>query len=257
MNPLIPLGALLAGIVMLAAGLLKRGSANAFKSILCSPIAELNGGERVFITGKATAPVHTRAPVSGDSCVFYTEAVDRTYRRHQVGSGIGDRHTERVNTRAYGGFFVSDGSGTALVVPNYDVLDLNKPATVKDDSLSDMSGSTRRTERLILEGDAVTVLGTPRTLGDFMRYLRANSGLDMPAPLVERLLKMEKEEAGASLQCFFGQGVERVADVAHADYVAGTANSAAFLLKLGAILAASGLAFLLYILKTAVPAQDF
>jgi len=39
--------------------------------------------------------------------------------------------------------------------------------------------------------------------------------------------------------------------------VAGTANSAAFLLKLGAILAASGLAFLLYILKSAAPSQDF
>ncbi|PIU19573.1 MAG: hypothetical protein COT18_06860 [Elusimicrobia bacterium CG08_land_8_20_14_0_20_59_10] len=257
MTPLIPLGALPAGIVMLVAGLIKRGSANAFKSIPCSPIAGLKGGERLFITGKATAPVHTRAPVSGDSCVFYTEAVDRTYRRHQIGSSLNERHTERVNTRAYGGFFVRDGSGTALVVPHYDVLDLTKPATVKDDSLSDMSGSTRRTERLILEGDAVTVLGTPRNLGDFMRYLRANSGLDMPAPFVEQLLKMEKEEAGASLQCFFGQGVERVSDVEHTAYVAGTANSAAFLLKLGAILAASGLAFLLYILKSAAPSQDF
>ena len=254
MNPLIPLGALLVGIVLIIFGLIKRGSANEYKAIPCSPITGLRDEERAFITGTATSPVHTRAPVSGESCVFYLEVVDRVHRDHGGRSGsMGHNHKSRVSEKAYGGFLVKDGSGSALVVPHYGTLDLNKPETVKDDSLIDTDGSMTRTESVINEGETVTVLGRPRPLSDFMRYMRGNSGLDIPAAFLEQLLKLEAGEEGSSMMCFFGQGVEKVSDVAHADYVAGTANSASFLLKLGAALAVSGAGFFLYLLKAAAP----
>ena len=248
---LFPLLALAGGMVLLVMGLIKSGRARAYKKIPCVPAASPAGGERRFISGQAHSPVRTGAPVSKAVCVFYLEKIDRKEPNYSRQGGDADHWVRRENN-VYGAFFLRDGSGEALVVPTAVSVDLSKPEASESDDLplsGGNSGAVRKSELIISEGETVTVLGTPGTLGEFLQYLRQNTDRSLPADLLAELLRLEKEPGSSGLPCYFGDGIERVSDRAHGDYIAGTASSGAFLLQLGALLAAGGAVFLVYALK--------
>lgn len=248
---LFPLLALAGGAVLFVMGLIKRGRARAYEKIPCTPAGSLAGRERQFISGKAHSPVHATAPVSKAACVFYLEKVDRKEERYSSQGGDSG-HWVRRDNNAYGGFFVSDGSGAALVVPTAESVDLSKPEASESDDLplnGGNSGAVRKFEAIISEGETVTVLGAPRPLSEFLQYLRQSTDKSLPADLLAELLRLEKEPGAAPLQCFFGDGVERVSDRAYGDYIAGTASSGASLMQIGGLLAAGGAGFLVHALK--------
>lgn len=236
---------------MLIMGLTKRGRARAYKKIPCLPAGSTAGGERRFISGKAHSPALTGAPVSKAACVFYLEKVDRKEPNYSRQGGDAEHWVRRENN-VYGAFFLRDGSGEALVVPTAASVDLSKPEASESDDLplsSGRSGAVRRSELIISEGETVTALGTPGTLGEFLRYLRRNTDRSLPADLLAELLRLEKEPGTKDLPCFFGDGIERVSDRSYGDYIAGTESSGTFLLQLGGLLAAGGAVFLVYSLK--------
>ena len=102
---------------------------------------------------------------------------------------------------------------------------------------------------MIRENEDITIMGTPRPLGEFMKYLRLNDQLHMPSDFVKQLVEMENAPASGGMWCFFGDGVGTVADVPYGAYVAQTASSAASLLLAGAVIAAIGAFALLHALK--------
>lgn len=246
-----PLFALAGGAVLLVMGLIRRGRARAYKKIPCVPAGSAAGGERRFISGKAHSPVQTGAPVSKAACVFYLEKVDRKEPNYSRQGGDAEHWVRRENN-VYGAFFLRDGSGEALVVPTAASVDLSKPEASESDDLplsSRNSGAVRRSELIIAEGETVTALGTPGTLGEFLLYLRRNTDRSLPADLLAELLRLEKEPGTKDLPCFFGGGIERISDRSYGDYIAGTESSGTFLLQLGGLLAAGGAVFLVYSLK--------
>lgn len=237
---------LLAGVVMLGIGFSRRSSAGALRSVPCRYINALVPGERQFISGKARSPVRMESPLSKQDCVFYHEQVEE-YRfrvssgRHSAGHG----RWERVADNFYGAFYVDDPTGTALVLPGYDSLDLGKPELKMDESLQ-----RRRSERAILQGETVSALGSPRKIGELIQYLRQSPGTKLSPELLAELMRLEADPAAAALPCFFGRGLEKLADQPCADYVAGTGESASSMLRTGGVLAAAGAGLVLYSLKT-------
>jgi len=237
---------LLTGLVLAGVGYSRRSSAGSMGAVPCRYMNALVPGERQFISGKARSPVKMQSPLSKEDCVFYHEQVDE-YRFEMSNSrrSAGRGRWERVADNFYGAFFVDDPTGTALVLPGGDSLDLGKPELTLDESLE-----RRRTERAILQGETVSALGFPRRLDEMIQYLRQAPGIKLSPELLGELLKLEKDPASASLPCFFGRGLEKLADQPCADYIAGKGESASGLLRTGWVLAAAGGALLLYSLKT-------
>jgi hypothetical protein len=236
---------LLAGLVLAGVGYSRRSSAGAMGAVPCRYLNALVPGERQFISGKARSPVKMQSPLSKADCVFYHEQVEEY--RFEVGRGhrsAGRGRWERVADNFYGAFFVDDPTGSALVLPAGDSLDLGKAELTLDESLE-----RRRTERAILQGETVSALGFPRRIDELIQYLRQAPGVKLSPELLGELLKLERDPACASLPCFFGRGLEKLADQPCADYIAGKGESAAGLLRTGWVLAAVGGALLLYSLK--------
>lgn len=251
MNSLV-LGAVLlcGGLISLAAGFARRARAGAIRALPCVYISDLKPGARQFVTGKARSPVRMESPVAKQSCVFYYELTEEY--RHEPSSGprgTGRGSWDRVSDNFYGAFFVDDPTGAALVLPNYGALDLAKPDVTFDDS-----PDRRRTERVILQGETVSALGVPRRLGDLVQYLR-QTGANMHPDFLAEIMRMERDPAFAGLPCFFGDGLERLADQTWEEYAASTGESAAFLLQAGGAAAAAGAALLLYEFKKTLPAS--
>jgi hypothetical protein len=247
-NLILPFLITAAGAVLLFIGYSRREQALSFKAIPCRPIGSLAGGEKQFISGKTHSPFPVTAPVSKTPCVFYRERVERSQHRSSSRGG-GSNHWVTVSDTAYGAFFVTDPTGTALVFPGSCPLDLVRPETSESDDLllGAMEGATRRTERIIDAEALVTVLGTPRHLGEFIQYLRQNAGGISP-DLVAELLKLENA-AGPALPCFFGGGVQTVADQPYDEFTAGGESSASSLLWAGAAVTALGACAILYTLN--------
>lgn len=248
-NLIIPFFITAAGAVLLILGISRRASALSFKALPCRNIASLAGGERQFITGKTHSPVPVTAPVSKTPCVFYQETVERNQEQHSTRRSGSSTHWVLVSDTAYGAFFVTDATGTALVAPGPGTLDLVRPETSDADAIQlfgGMPGSTRRTEKIIAVDALVAALGTPRSLGEYIQYLRQNAG-GVPAELVAELLKLEA--SGSDIPCFFGGGLQKVADQRYSDFVSGSESSASQLLWAGAALAAAGAGTLLYALN--------
>lgn len=242
---LIGAAALLGGLVMLAMGFARRSRAAAMRSVPCRFVAALVPGERQFISGKARSPVRLQAPLSKQDCVFYYEKVEEY--RFEVSNGrrsAGRGSWERVADNFYGAFFVDDPTGAALVLPGFDSLDLGKPELKMDESLE-----RRRSELAILQGETVSALGVPRRIDELIQYLRQSHSSNLSPELLAELMKLERDPASASLPCFFGRGLERLADQPCEAYIAGTGESAAGLLQGGAALALAGAGFLLFALK--------
>lgn len=236
------------GLIGLAAGFARRARAGAIRALPCVYISGLKPRERQFITGKARSPVQMESPVAKQSCVFYYEMTEEYRHEHSSSPrGTGRGSWDRVSDNFYGAFFVDDPTGTALVLPNYDALDLAKPDVTFDDS-----PDRRRTERVILQGETVSALGTPRQIGDLVKFLR-HAGANMHPDFLAELMRMERDPSAAGLPCFFGEGLERLADQTWEEYAASTGESAAFLLQAGGAAAVAGAALLLYELKKTLP----
>jgi len=249
-NLLIPFLITAAGVVLLIIGISRRGRALSFKSVPCRPIASLAGGERQFITGKTHSPAAAPSPVTKTPCVFCHETVERNEEHYSSSGGDSSTDWVLVSDAACGAFFVTDATGTALAAPGAGSLDLVRPETSDADAIQPFGGtpgSLRRTERIIAADALVTVLGTPRSLSEFIQYLRQNAGGISPDFLAE-LLKMEKGP-GAGIPCFFGGGLERIADQRYGDYVSGSESSASSLLWAGAAVTALGACAVLYTLN--------
>ncbi len=220
-----PLAGLAAGLGMLVFGWLKKNKAASVTSAPRRPCGGLRPGAPQVISGRVMAPVEVKAPVSGQACAFYTAEIDvarRTYSR-RGGSRISWAPAECL---AYGFFFVDDSFGRALVCPTYDSLDLMKSSESEGGDLFPAEGERRTTERVILQGETVTVLGRPMPLAGFLDYVRATPEISLPAVGLEQLIELAKGPEGNSLSCFFGPGVSIVADQGHEDYVSWKSSSA-------------------------------
>jgi len=241
----------LGGLISLVVGLSRRARAGAIRALPCVYISGLKPRERQFITGKARSPVLIESPVTRQNCVFYYEITEE-YRHNHSSShrSAGHGSWDRVSDNFYGAFFVDDPTGAALVLPNYGALDLAKPEVTFDDS-----PDRRRIERVILQGETVSALGVPRQLGDLVKYLR-QAGVNMHPDFLAEIMRMERDPAFAGLPCFFGDGLERLADQTWEEYAASTGESAAFLLQAGGAAALAGAALLLYELKKTLPVSS-
>ncbi|MDO8805040.1 MAG: hypothetical protein Q7R35_11460 [Elusimicrobiota bacterium] len=249
-NLVFPLIIAAAGVIMLVMGIFRRGRARSMKAAPCRSIASLVGGEKQFITGKTYSPACSSSPVSKTPCVFYVETIEKNEKQYSS-SEENTTYWVLVASNVYGAFFVVDASGKALVAPTPESLDLRRPATTESNDIplvGGMAGAIRKTEQLIAPDETVAVMGTPRPLTEFMRYLRQNTQLNMRSEFMAELLRLENS-ADPGMPCFFGGGVEKVADRSYGDYLSGTEASASFLLQAGAALAAAGGGAVLYALK--------
>lgn len=237
------------GLIGLAVGFARRARAGAIRALPCVYISDLKPRERQFVTGKARSPAQMESPVTRQNCVFYHEITEEYRHQHSSSPRSAGRGSwDRVSDNFYGAFFVDDPTGAALVLPNYGALDLAKPDVTFDDSTD-----RRRTERVILQGETVSALGVPRQIGDLVKYLR-QTGANLHPDFLAELMRMERDPAFAGLPCFFGDGLERLADQTWEEYAASTGESAAFLLQAGGAAAVAGAALLLYELKKLLPA---
>lgn len=239
------------GLIGLAAGFARRARAGAIRALPCVYISDLKPRERQFITGKARSPVQMESPVAKQSCVFYHEMTEEYRRDHSSGTrGTGRGSWDRVTDNFYGAFFVDDPTGAALVLPNYGALDLAKPDVTFDDS-----PDRRRVERVILQGETVSALGVPRPIGDLVKFLR-HAGANLHPDLLAEIMRMERDPAFSGLACFFGDGLERLADQNWEEYAASTGESASFLLQAGGAAALAGAALLVYELRKTLPVSS-
>lgn len=238
-NIIIPLLLIGAGALALLVGLAKRSRARDMEGLPCRHISELVPGERQFITGKAQSPVLADSPVSKKPCVFYCERIEQYHR--QSGRTVG--HWEQVSETYYGAFFIADPTGRALVLPRDGSLDLLRGELTLDD-LSEV----RKMELALFPDEVVTALGVPRPLSELVGYLRGVYAAGVPPRLVAELIEMERDPANSGLPCFFGDGLERVADQPYPDYASRSASSAGLTLAAGAALLLAGAGALLYAL---------
>jgi len=249
-NLIFPLLIAAAGVIMLVMGLFRRGKSRSLKSVPCRPIASLAGGETQFITGTTQSPACSSSPVSKTPCVFYVETIEKNEKQY-ASQEHNTTHWVLAAHNVYGAFFVVDASGKALVVPTPESLDLRRAETTESNDIplvGGMEGATRKTEQFIAANETVAVMGTPRPLSEFMRYVRQDAQLNVRPEFMAELLRLENG-ADPGMPCFFGGGIKRISDRSYSDYLAGTETSAAFLLQAGAALSAAGGAALLYTLK--------
>lgn len=249
-NLVMPLVIAAAGVIMLIMGIFRHGKSRSLKSAPCRPIASLAGGEKQFITGVTQSPACSSSPVSKTPCVFYVETIEKSEKQYSS-KGHNTTHWVTVANNVYGAFFVADASGKALVVPTSGSLDLLRAGTTESDDIpliGGMEGATRKTEQFIAANETVAVMGTPRPLSEFMKYVRRDAQLNVRSEFMAELLRLESGPDSV-MPCFFGDGIERISDRSYTDYLSGTETSASFLLQAGAALAAAGGAAILYTLK--------
>ncbi len=220
----LPLIGLAAGAAMFVFGWLKKSRVASVTGAPLRPTGGLVPGEPQVISGRAGALVELKAPVSGRPCAFFLAGVEVTVRTHSRRGGTRMNWAQAEN-RAYGFFFVDDSFGRALVCPTAGSLDLRK-ASESDGALFPVEGERRTTEAVILQGEELTVLGSPRPLASFLEYIRDTPEISLPAEALERLLELSKDPAAGSLPCFFGRGVSVVADQGYSDYVSWKTASA-------------------------------
>ncbi len=241
--------AALTGLGLLIAGLFQRARASSFSSLPRRAPGEVRNGERAVVGGSAASPVQLSSPVTGTPCVFYLERVEKMDPSGETGGVSSSRNWSIVAVNPYGCFYVRDGGGSALVFPTYRSLSLARPEIEDGADLLAVPGTVRRFENLIEADGPLTVIGTPRPLSDLMAWLRSGVDVKLPADAVERLAAMERDPAACATPCFFGDGVEAVADRGPEEFLAGRASSSAIMIQLGALLLAGAIAAAVYVLK--------
>ena len=240
-----PAVCLFCGLIVLGMGLFKSSKARGIARWQGTGVGSLKEGEPQMITGKARSAVTVNSPVTQTPCAFYLETVEE----HRRGRSS---HWHIIEQKSYGGFYVDDGSGTALVLPGAGCLDLVKPEMtgVSDGApLDTYARSTRRKEQFIAAGEDVTVIGTPVPLGNLMSVLRSGTGIQVPPDLMAELLALEKEKGPTAVLCFLSTGLLAVADASFEDYLASAKASSSIYLQLGCLISVLSLARLLYVLK--------
>lgn len=248
-----PAVGLFGGLSLLAIGLFKSSGARALARWQRVQVGSLEEGRTQLVTGKARSAVAVNSPVTQTPCAFYLETVEEYTGGRYAGWNI-------IEQKPYGGFYVDDSSGTALVLPGAGCLDLAKPEiTGASDGIpmDTYTRSTRRREQFIAAGEDVTVMGTPVPLGNLMGLLRRGTGFQLPPELMTELLNLEKEKGPTAILCFFGSGLRTVTDAAYEDYLANAKSSSSTYLQLGAIITVVTLGMILYTLKpllTSTPA---
>lgn len=253
-STLLPACGLVAGLLLLGWGFLKRVKTNRLAGYRLTPTGQLRPGERQLVSGPAAKLGDLAAPVSKRPCVFYREETERLEVRHTSKGS----HTHWVNEgyTAYGGFRLDDGSGGVLVFPSENSPDFSRPAFTDDESgLLQTAGDIRRTEEIIQEGDKVTVVGVPVTLAEVLAAIRGGARLNVPTDVMAWLLKLEKD-GGAQTPCFFGGGAATVADLGYEAYLSETAGSARFFLQAGGVITILSAAALLYVFNAPVRPVD-
>lgn len=249
-----PAVGLIGGLLLLAVGLFKSAGARKIAGWTRTPAGSLKEGGQQLFTGKARSAVTVSSPVTQTPCAFYLETVEE-YIRGSRTSGW-----RVIEHKPYGGFYVDDGSGKALVLPGAGCLDLAKPEiTGASDGIpmDAYTRSIRRREQFIAAGEDVTVIGTPVPLGNLLAALRRGMSLQLPPDLMAELLALEKEKGPTAILCFFGAGLSTVADSAYEDYLSNAKSSSSTYLQIGALIAAVSAAIFLYTLKlllTSAPA---
>lgn len=244
----LPGGGLVTGLLLLVFGFLKRGKAGRLAGYKLTATGHLRPRERQLISGPATGLVQLTAPVSKRPCIFYLEQTERLEVTHSSKGGARSRWV-KTGLDACGGFKVDDGSGGVLVFPSAGSPDFSRPEFGDDTTgLLETAGDVRKTEQVLLEGDKVTVIGTPITLSEALAAVRAGSPLNIPTELMGALVKLEKE-GGAATPCFFGFGAETVSDLPYEAYKADVAASAQLYLQAGGIITILSAAALLYALR--------
>lgn len=239
----------LVGLGLLITGLFRRAASSSFSSLPRRAPGEARNGERAVFSGSAASPVQLSSPVTGTPCVFYLERVEKLDPSGGTGGRSSSRNWSIVAINPYGCFSVRDGGGSALVFPGYRSLSLARPEIEDGADLLAVAGSVRRFENLIEADSPLCVIGTPRPLSDLMAWLRSGVDVKLPADMVERLAAMERDPAACATPCFFGDGVEVVADRGPEEFLSGRASLAAILIQAGALLLAGAIAAAVYFLK--------
>ncbi|HVE14570.1 MAG TPA: hypothetical protein VNI01_14325, partial [Elusimicrobiota bacterium] len=156
-----------AGIAIAAWSKLSRKSADAAAADPPRPIAELVPGAPATIEGKAwagfTSPTGTAERVVTVEEVWVRHQDGYSDSREHYGSMVEGTHWSLSRSDCWGGFFIDDASGRALVLPNMASLkELTHQKVEAEPSLA--PGAEWRKDRWIEAGDAVCVHGVPRTL---------------------------------------------------------------------------------------------
>lgn len=241
---------LLGGLFLLGLGLFKSSKARRIADWARAGAGPLKEGEARMFAGKARSAVTVNSPVTQTPCAFYLETVEEF-------TGGRSSNWVIVEEKPYGGFYLDDGSGRALVLPGAGCLDLLKPEITgaSDGVPGDLyTRATRRREQFIAAGEDVTVMGTPVPLGNLMGELRRGVGFQLPPDLMNELLALEKEKGPAAILCFFGPGLRTVTDASYEAYLSSAKSSSSTYLQIGALITAVTLAMILYTLKSSVPA---
>jgi hypothetical protein len=241
----LPAVLLFGGLIILGIGLFKSSRARGIARWQRTAAGSLKEGGEQMVTGKARSAVTVSSPVTQTPCTFYLETVEEHYSGRSSGWSI-------IDQKPYGGFYLDDGSGSALVLPGAGCLDLVKPEiTGASDGLpmDTYARATRRKEQFIVAGEDVTVIGTPVPLGNLMAVLRSGVGIQMPAELMTELLNIEKEKGPVGMLCFIPGGLRAVSDASYEDYVSNAKASYSLYLQLGGLISILSLARFLYVLK--------
>lgn len=235
-----PLYGIIGGVVLMVFGLIGRARARGRRNLPCNQASPHAAAGRQVIMGKAHSPSQLNSPVSNTACVFYLEKT-QALKYARYGQNGRQEYRDGRLVEAFGGFFVRYGMRTAFVVPFSGSADLNKPETTKG-----FVDGIQKFEQIILEGEDVTIIGTPRPLGEFMAYLRRDAGISLPSDSIADLTRMEKDPGYSGMPCFYADGLESVTDQPYNDYLARTASSGLAYVLAGAVITAASAAALVY-----------
>src|SRR5581483_4004291 len=212
-----------------------------------TPIGALAKDLPAIITGVAEgSPFTTTAPLTGKNCLYYEHKLRTIHadvyeqrRCFQQTRYYGNAFLATVHDVQIGGFFVSDGTGRAFVMPGGGKTELFAHADSKPLSFSEGGGEEKEEERRIELGDKVCVLGTPRSFVELMNYIRQQGGQKIEAGMLQALMKLESE--GADFPCYFaGDEDFAVSGQSYEDSLKRLEGSASGLITLGLLLAGLG-----------------
>jgi len=244
-DQLICLAGAAVGLAVLAFGFWRRHEANHLKAFPLTPVAQARYGSPAAVSGIIQATAVMNSPVKGTPCVFY-----RLLTEHQVEERYKDKHDGQYKNRWVwktvgesidGGFFVGDGSGTALVVPTRRCLDLDGGAETQTDS-SIFGGGTRRTEWILVPGRAACATGTPQGPEAFIAAATGDPTLAVSPAVIARL--RELVASAQPVPCYYLDALDTVLDRPYEDAVKSYEDSARVFIQYGGIGAGAGLLFL-------------
>ena len=166
-----------------------------------TPPGSLEAGRPAVVTGAASCPAPSTAPVSAKPCAFYRSEV-QVLRDRRLSRRDYSRSWDVQSQLDVGGFFVVDKTGKAFVAPAGAKAECLPRTEESREGAGLVDGDTWTQEKRIDIGDSVTVLGTPHTLAELIEHMRSRQGGSTLHPeLLEHLLRLQT--AGEEFPCFF------------------------------------------------------